>query len=194
LHVKADPRAEQRAPNPSGATPFSALVATWGVIGVGILLVQALVRLTPIALEPLSEGSLTTGQALLYAGWVLVSLYSEGYRGFQKAFVPRTVARAFHLASMPFSVHSLIAPLFCMGLVHATARRVVISWSVVAAITFAVVVVRRLPQPWRGIIDGGVVVGLLWGLLSLGWTFARALRGTVPSYPLDLPVDPRNSA
>jgi uncharacterized membrane protein YedE/YeeE len=27
--------------------------------------------------------------------------------------------------------------------------------------------VRLLSQPWRGIIDGGVVVGLAWGLVSL---------------------------
>jgi len=163
------------------------LIAAWGVFGVGLLLLQALVRLTPIALEPLRAGSLTALQAGTYAGWVLVSLYSEGYRGFQKAFVPRTVARAFHLARQPFSLLSLIAPAFCMGLVHARRRRLVTSWSVVALITLAVILVRRLPPPWRGIVDGGVVVGLLYGLVALGVTFTRAVRGDVPSYPLDLP-------
>jgi hypothetical protein len=152
-----------------------------------MLLVQALVRLTPIALEPLREGGLTSGQSLIYAAWVLFSLYSEGYRGFQKAFVPRTVARAFYLASMPVSGLALIAPLFCMGLVHARPRRLVTSWAIVVAISIAVVLVRRMPDPWRGIVDGGVVVGLGWGLVSLLLTFAQALRGKVPSYPLDLP-------
>jgi hypothetical protein len=169
------------------ASRFSLLVATWGVLGVFLLLSQAVVRLTPIALEPLFAGGLTLLQATVYAVWVLVSLYSEGYRGFQKAFVPRTVARAFYLATLPLSVYSFLAPLFCMGLVHARPRRLVTSWSVVLAITLAVIAVRRLPYPWRGIVDGGVVVGLFWGLVSLSATFVRAARGSVPSYPLDLP-------
>jgi hypothetical protein len=152
-----------------------------------LLLSQAVVRLTPVALEPLVVGGLTPLQVAVYVGWVLVSIYSEGYRGFQKAFVPRTVARAFHLATLPLSINSLFAPLFCMGLIHARRRRLVTSWSVVCAITLAVIAVRRLPYPWRGIVDGGVVVGLGYGLLSLSATFVRALRGNVPSYPLDLP-------
>ncbi|HEY3494616.1 MAG TPA: hypothetical protein VGK73_08015 [Polyangiaceae bacterium] len=165
----------------------SLAVATWGILGVALLLAQALVRLTPIALEPLRSGALTTVQAAIYTGWVLVSLYSEGYRGFQKAFVPRTVARAFHLAAQPLSLLSFLAPLYCMGLIHARPRRLLTSWSIVAAISIAVILVRRLAPPWRGIVDGGVVVGLAWGLVSLCHTFARAMRGAVPSYPLDLP-------
>jgi len=34
--------------------------------------------------------------------------------------------------------------------------------------------VRRLAQPWRGIIDAGVVVGLAWGVGSVVY---YALRG-----------------
>ena len=172
---------------PSAEPSFSLVVATWGVVGVALLLSQAVVRLLPIALEPLRLGSLSTFQALVYATWVAISLYSEGYRGFQKAFVPRTVARAFYLARAKPSWLSFVAPLFCMGLVHARPRRLITSWTVVALITCAVIAVRRLPTPWRGVVDGGVVVGLLYGLVSLAIAFAQALRGTVPSYPLDLP-------
>jgi hypothetical protein len=167
----------------------SLLVAAWGVLGVGLLLVQAIVRLGPIALEPLQRGGLTPVQGGLYVAWVLVSLYSEGYRGFQKAFVPRTVARAFHLATLPVSFYSFFAPLYCMSLLHARPRRLFTSWAVVLLITLAVVAVRHLPYPWRGIVDGGVVAGLAYGLASLAATFTRAVRGTVPSYPLDLPSD-----
>ena len=172
---------------PSTEPTFSLWVATWGVIGVALLLTQAVVRLTPIAIEPLRTGALTAFQAALYAAWVAISLYSEGYRGFQKGFVPRTVARAFYLAKMQRTWLAFAAPLFCMGLVHARPRRLITSWSIVLLITCAVITVRRLPPPWRGIVDGGVVVGLLYGLVSLAIAFTRALRGTVPSHPLDLP-------
>jgi hypothetical protein len=173
--------------SPPSRAPFSALTATWGVLGVGLLLLQAIVRLTPIALEPLLHGSLTTGQALVYAAWVVTSLYTEGYRGFQKAFVPRTVARAFHLARTGRPLLMALAPLYCMGLIHATRRRLITSWTIVLAITLAVVLVRRLPEPWRGVVDGGVVAGLGYGVVALALAFARALRGAVPAYPLDLP-------
>ena len=170
-----------------GAPPLSRVALYWGVGGVAMLLVQALVRLTPIALEPLRRGDLGTLEAATYFAWVLVSLYSEGYRGFQKGFVPRVVGRAYFLARAPRLVFILLAPLFCMGLVHARPRRLVISWMVVLLITAAVVFIRVLPYPWRGIIDGGVVAGLAYGLASLAVAFVRALSGDVPAGELDLP-------
>ena len=119
--------------------------------------------------------------------WIGVSLYSEGYRGFQKAFVPRTVARAFHLATRPRPLFVVFAPAFAMALFHARPKRLFVSWMVVLLITLAVVAVRLLPSPWRSIVDIGVVAGLVWGLASLVVTFARALRGDVPDFALDLP-------
>ena len=163
-------------------------VATWGVLGVALLLTQAIVRLSIVALDPFVSGrGLTAFETTVCVAWVLVSLHSEGYRGFQKAFVPRTVARAFHLASAPRPFLVALAPAFCMGLVHARRRRLVTSWSIVLLIVLAVIVVRRLPSPWRSIVDLGVVAGLGWGMVALLTTFARALRGNVPVYPLDLP-------
>ena len=175
----------------SGAVPPRApsrLIATWGVVGVALLLTQAVVRLGFVAADPFVTGrGLTPFETAVCAAWVLVSLYSEGYRGFQKAFVPRTVARAFHLARRPTPLLVALAPAFCMGLIHARRKRLVTSWSIVSMIVLAVVLVRRLPVPWRSIVDLGVVLGLLWGLASLLATFARALRGDVPRYELDLP-------
>jgi hypothetical protein len=159
----------------------------WGVGGVALLLAQAVLRLTPIALEPLRLGGLGGWEIATYVAWVIMSLYSEGYRGFQKSFVPRVVARAFFLARTPRPLFILLAPLFCMSLVHARPRRLIVSWTIVFLITTAVALVRTLPYPWRGIIDGGVVVGLGYGLVSLLFTFARALAGHVPAVELDLP-------
>jgi hypothetical protein len=169
------------------AVPLSRVALYWGVGGVALLVVQALLRLTPIALEPLRLGGLSGWETATYATWVLVSLYSEGYRGFQKSFVPRVVARAFFLARARRPLFILLAPFFCMSLLHARRRRLVVSWIVVLLITAAVALVRSLPYPWRGIIDGGVVAGLGYGLGSLLFTFGRALSGDVPAVELDLP-------
>jgi hypothetical protein len=40
---------------------------------------------------------------------------------------------------------------------------------------------------WRAVVDGGVVARLVYGSVALGLAFRRALRGAVPTHPLDLP-------
>ena len=62
-----------------------------------------------------------------------------------------------------------------------------ISWFMVFAIFVLVVIVRALPQPWRGIVDGGVVVGLLWGVVVMWWLFGRYLLGLTSPEAEDLP-------
>lgn len=176
----------------SGSVPprarASRLVAVWAVLGVAVLLLQAVIRLGLVAVDPFVTGrGLSPFETSVCVAWVAFSIYAEGYRGFQKAFVPRTVARAFHLASEPRLLWVVLAPAYAMALVHAKPRRLVVSWLLVALIVLAVTFVRRLPTPWRSVVDAGVVVGLAWGLTSLVATFARALRGEVPAYPLDLP-------
>jgi hypothetical protein len=42
--------------------------------------------------------------------------------------------------------------------------------------------VRLLPQPWRGIVDAGVVVGLTWGTISLVVFCIQAL--TAPTFAI----------
>jgi len=54
-----------------------------------------------------------------------------------------------------------------MGYFHATKRTKIVAYSLTIGITLLVILVRLIPQPWRGIIDAGVVVGLTWGVLSL---------------------------
>jgi hypothetical protein len=159
----------------AGLRSFS--VASFGVLGVVALLGQAIWRLTPVALEPLRSRQLSAGQMAIYALWVLVSAYSEGYRAFQRGFSPRVVARAVHLARRPEPLHVLLAPAFCMSLFHASRRGLTVAWGISIAVFGLVWLVHHTPQPWRGIIDGGVVVGLLWGLLSLLFFSARALTG-----------------
>ena len=73
------------------------LVSAYAVLGVVLFLLAAVVRLLPMALEPLS-GPLDTVHVAAYAGSVVFMAYSEGYRGFQRQFSPRVVARARGLA------------------------------------------------------------------------------------------------
>ena len=155
-------------------------ITCWGVLGVVILVGQALLRLVPLAVEPIQKDQLNTWQWGLFVGWGLFNAYAEGYRGFHKAFSPRVVARAFHLARHPRPLHVLFAPLFCMALFHARRKNLVIAWTLCSFIVLAIVAIRRLPQPWRGIVDVGVVTGLSVGLLSLLFFFVQALRGSVP--------------
>ncbi|MDC0719404.1 hypothetical protein [Nannocystis bainbridge] len=157
-------------------TPAAVLIAVWGMLGVVALLVSAIVRLTPLAVEPLTTG-MTPLQWALYVGWSLFNLYAEGYKGFQKAFVPRAVARAFYVARYPRPLHVVLAPLFCMGLFYATRKRLILSWGLVIGVTALVTLVRGLDQPWRGIVDAGVVLGLSYGTVALLVTFFGVMAG-----------------
>lgn len=100
-------------------------------------------------------------------GWTIFMAYSEGYRGFQLRFSPTVVARAWHLAEGGRPHQLLLAPAFCMGFFHASRRRLLTSWILTAAIISLIIGIRFLAQPWRGLIDLGVVVGLLWGSISI---------------------------
>ena len=163
------------------------LIATWGIVGFLALLGQALWRLAPMAIEPIEDGTLSGLQIAIYVLWVLFMAYSEGYKGFQKQLAPRMSVRAMLLARRPQLVPALLAPMYCMGLFHASKKRLIIAWSVFIGVILLVLLVRQLDQPWRGIVDGGVVVGLLWGSLSILWYFIRTLGGHPPDVSPDLP-------
>jgi hypothetical protein len=158
----------------------------WGTGGVVLFLASAIARLIPIALEALRMDLEPLHIAVLALS-VLALGYYEGYRAFQKGFSPRTVARALAVAQHPRPIHVLLAPILCMQLFHATKKRVLVSWGVLLGVTGLVLIVRMLDQPWRGIIDAGVVVGLSWGTISILVFAIRALMGRPMPVPPDLP-------
>ena len=57
----------------------------------------------------------------------------------------------------------------------------------VTMIVLLVVAVRQLPQPWRGIVDLGVVVGLFAGALSIVFFAVQAVGGRLPEIAPDWP-------
>ena len=140
--------------------------AFWGLAGVALLLGSAIFRLTPLAIDAFAY-DWSWYHWLSFALMIFFMAYAEGYRAFQQGFSPRVAARARYLRDHPNALHALLAPLFCMAYFHALKRRQIVSISVTAGIIVLVILVRLLPQPWRGIIDGSVVVGLAWGLVSL---------------------------
>jgi len=140
--------------------------AVWGLAGVLALLASATLRLWPKAVESFSYSFVWYHWAAL-AAIVIGMAYAEGYKGFQKAFSPRTAARARYLRQNPRILNVVLAPFFCMGYFHATKRRKITSISLTLGIVLLIIVVHFVPQPWRGIIDFGVVVGLAWGIVSL---------------------------
>ncbi len=176
------PDQENRAGKP--ARPW---LYVWAIVGVLLLLSQAIFRLSQIAWEAMQSGIMSREQWILCAAWALANCYLEGYRGFHLRFVPRVVARAHALSQQPHLSHPLLAPLFSMAFFHAARKAKGAAWGVTIAVLLAIFLVRKLPQPWRGIIDAGVVAGLVVGTLSLLFVAFRALRGTALLSDPELP-------
>jgi hypothetical protein len=156
--------------------------AVWGLTGILLLLLSAVLRLWPLAVEAFSH-PLTWIHRIALLVIALGMAYFEGYKGFQMAFSPRTAARARYLLQNPRLLHIILAPFFCMGYFHATRRRKIISISLTLGIVMLVILVHFVAQPWRGIIDFGVVVGLAWGIVSLLAFSVQALGED--DYPYD---------
>lgn len=164
------PAATSRAPGPRA---IGIVGAVWGGAGVFALLGFAVYRLAPKAVEAF-RGGLTAGQWTLVALVCLFMGYAEGYRGFQKQFSPRTAARIRYLRDFPSAARTVLAPLFCMGYFHATRRTRIVAFALPVGIIVLVMLVHQLAQPWRGIIDAGVVLGLSWGMVSLAASIVQA--------------------
>ena len=145
---------------------ISALGSLWGLGGVVLLLGYAIVRLIPIVGEGLAQ-PLTWSHWTVFGGNILLMAYYEGYRGFQKGFSPRVAARAKYLYDHPSLWPALLAPLFCLGYFYTTRKRKIVTYTLTVMIILFIILVHQLNQPWRGLVDAGVVVGLTWGVLSI---------------------------
>jgi hypothetical protein len=164
------------------------IAVAWGIGGVVLLLASAVWRLTPLAVEAFEE-PLGVAQWGFFVPWMIFMGYSEGYRGFQKGFSPRVVVRAWSLKSRPPLHHVLLAPAIAIGWMHGTRKRLMVARILTLGIVGLVLLVKMVPQPWRGLVDGGVVLGLGWGLAALAAFTVAALVGRMPDVPADLPGD-----
>lgn len=160
--------------------------AVWGVLGLCALLLWAIYRLSFYAVAAW-EAPWAWWHWAFFAIWMVFMLYSEGYKGFQKGFSPRVVARAVHLSRHPVGWHVALAPLYCMGYIHATKKRRIVALSVTAGVVLLVLLVSLLPQPWHGIVDMGVVAGLLYGVTAILVFALKVVAGRPLDWPTDVP-------
>lgn len=164
--------------------------AAWAIVGWSATLGFAIVRLSAYAVEALAT-ELTVAQLAVLVGNTALMAWAEGYRGFQLRFSPRAAARVLYLRKHATLRTALLAPAFCVGFFSATTRILRLTWVGAGLILLLIVVVHRLPQPWRGIVDAGVVIGLGWGLVSFLAMCGRALATRI--YPVS-PEVPESGA
>ena len=162
------------------------LAATWGLLGVSLLLLFALWQLYA-QVEVLLSYPLESLHYLLVFPWILWMLYMEGDKGFRRAFAPRVAARALCLAQGATWPQTLLAPAFCIGYFGASKRRVCASYLLTLMIIILVILVKQLPQPWRGLIDLGVLLGLAYGLVFLLYFTCRTFHENTPLIDPQLP-------
>ena len=157
------------------------VAAWWAAAGLVGLLLYAIVRLAAVVAEGAADPWdwrhwVVAGANAAFMAW------SEGYRGFQCRFSPRTAARVKWLLHNGSPTRAVAAPLVAMGYINATPRRLAGTYALTVFVVGAIVIVHMLPQPWRAALDIGVVIGLAWGLAS----FVQSLRRTfaVDGYPV----------
>jgi hypothetical protein len=150
------------------------LGAFWGVAGVSLMLSFAVYRLMVITIDSFAY-DFQWYHWLALLGNIFFMAYTEGYKGFQRGFSPRVAARARYIQYNPRLMYVLAAPLFCMSYFFATRKRLIVTYTVTITVIFLVNIFHHIVQPWRGILDAGVVVGLSWGIASLVWYSISAL-------------------
>lgn len=158
------------------------LSVVWAVFSLTVIFTLTFTRLAPHSVEALRSG-LTFGEQLILLAWCSFMLFTEGYLGFQKKFSPRFAARALYLFKNPSLATFLLAPVFCIGFINTPRKRKLSAGLLILGIFVLVFAVKHVPQPWRGIIDTGVILGLTYGLLSVYSSCIRAI--TTKKYAVD---------
>ena len=165
----------------------------WGIGGVLVLLLFAIYRLAPMALA-LEGASMEITHWACLAFSISYMAYAEGIKGFHQGFAPRLVKRALYLKQNPNISYVIFAPFFCMGYFYATKKRQITSLGLTGLIVCFVILVRLLSQPWRGILDAGVVTGLTIGCGSiLYFLYLSIIRAEVISIAADFPWEEKES-
>jgi hypothetical protein len=153
--------------------------AIWGFGGVCLLIVSAILRMSEHGLEALAVyESFTATQWALLVSMLPYMAYSEGYKGFQKRFSPRLAARVAYVAEHGSFLQRLFAPVFCMGYFAINKREMIITYALTIMIMGFIVGFKYMPQPWRGIADMGVVVGLVYGIVTMFYCIWKRFTDT----------------
>ena len=174
-----------------GRNMLGSIGAAWGLVGIFLLLGSAVYRLTPVAMEAF-DFHWEVWHWVVFLGNLIFMGVSEGYYGFHKKFAPRVAARARFLKAQGSIRLTVLAPFFCMGYFHAVGRVKLVAYLLTIGIVVLIVLVHRTHQPWRGIIDFGVVAGLALGTLSLAYFSLLAMGSDDFPFSPEVPDrDPR---
>ena len=150
-------------------------VAWWAVIGMELLLAEGYVRLGIRGAQTLRAG-LEPMQWLAFVALTAFFVYVEGMRALQRRFAPHVIDRALELRASRNTVLRVLAPLYALGVIGGSRQKLARAWAGVLAILLAVFIVRRFPEPWRGITDVAVSAALVWGAVALLVQALRRLR------------------
>ena len=132
----------------------------------------AVYRLGGRGFETLTAG-LTVPQWTALTVLVLGFVYVEGIRALQHRWVPRMLGRASQLDEEERRTPRIVGPLFAMSLLFAPRTQMARAWLLTSGIVSMVVLVRLLPDPWRGIVDLAVAAALAWGIGAILVAMAR---------------------
>ncbi|MDP3275510.1 MAG: hypothetical protein Q8Q09_09970 [Deltaproteobacteria bacterium] len=160
----------------------------WGAGAIVLSLFDAIVRLARVAWDARERGLMRPAMLVFTALWTLVIVYGEGYRAFAGILAPRMASRLLVLSRQPLGWRHVLAPAYALSLVTTPPRRLLSAWMMLLGVMSAILIVRKLPQPWRGSVDFGVVCALTYGTLAIVSACAKALRTgesvTDPELPL----------
>lgn len=142
------------------------LAPVWGLVGVSALFASASYRLGERGVDVIRDG-LGGWEWAALAGLTAAFVYGEGFLALDRKWVPRLIRRIRELKRERNLVIRLLAPLYGLSLIGAPRRRLILSWLGMGAIVGAILLVRAMPDPWRGIVDFAVAAALAWGLVSI---------------------------
>ena len=148
---------------------FGIIGSIWGFVGVSLILLHGITCVYPYVVT-LDFSKMFWYHYLSLIISIIFLGYAEGYKGFQLSFSPRVAQRLKLVFKNPSFVNVVLSPLFCMGFFGISKKRMKITYILTITIIFLIIIIERISEPWRGIIDTGVLVGLSWGLLSF-WFF-----------------------
>lgn len=144
---------------------YGALVSGWTLTGVAAVFAWAVYRLGGRGVEAI-RGGLETGEWAVLVLLTIGFVYGEGVRTLDRRWIPKLVTRARRLRHEHGVLH-MLAPLYGLSLVGTERAEVARGWLGTLAIVAAVLVIRQVPSPWRGIIDFAVAAALAWGFVAI---------------------------
>jgi len=141
-------------------------IIIYSIGGVILIFSSAIFRLLPHVLEGFTY-QFSNLQWIVLIFYLLIMIVGKGFFALHRGFVPRVIKRSDQIVENGKLIDRILAPLYCMGFFNAPMKRMLISYVMIFFIVSFIVNASRISQPWRGIIDLGVIVGLSLGIISL---------------------------